>query len=486
MTNPGSADPRSPALEARPALGDVLGGKSTLESVLGVGGMGAVYAARHAQLGQRVAIKVLLRGAAQRPEAVARFLREARAVVALQSAHVVRVTDVGTLGDGLPFMVMEHLTGTDLAALLEERRELPVEEAVGYLLQAMEAIAEAHAAGLVHRDLKPANLFLTRSPDGSALVKVLDFGISKALESAEADQRPPATAAIMGSPLYMSPEQLRSSKNVDARTDVWALGTILFELVSGRTPFEADSVMGLCTTIAADPPTPLRRYRPEAPKEFESVVMSCLEKDPLKRPQNVGELAIALRPFAAAEARLAVDRIGRIGPPPRSSLRGSDASSPSVGGGVASTTGFAETVATWQTASGVKRRRRTTLVVASVLVVGLAVGGAAWLRASRGVRASNATPSTPSTVAATSPPPPSSASAAPASSVPVAAVTTAAASSATGTAPDAPASASGGRPVPAWLRSSPPAHGTAKPAATPASPAATTAKPAEDLLLDRK
>jgi serine/threonine-protein kinase len=337
----------------------------------------------------------------------------------------------------------------------------------------------------VHRDLKPANLFLTRSPDGSALVKVLDFGISKALESGESDQSLTATAAIMGSPLYMSPEQLRSSKNVDARTDVWALGTILFELVSGRTPFEADSVMGLCTTIAADPPTPLRRYRAEVSKDFESVVMSCLEKDPLRRPQNVGELAVALRPFASAEARLAVDRIGRIGPPPRSSLRGSDASGPSIpGGGVASTTGFAETVATWQTASGVKRRRRTTVVIGAVLVVGLLVGGAAWLRVSRNVPVSSATPSSPSTVAATSPPPPSSAPAAPPSSLPVAAVTSAAPSSAT-TAPDVPASASGGRPLPPWLRS-PPAHTTAKPAATPAPPAAATAKPADDLLLDRK
>src|SRR3984957_9184121 len=229
------------ALRGMPRIGDVVGRKFVVEDVLGVGGMGVVLGARHVHLGQKVAVKLLLRSAAKHTDAVTRLLREARAAVDLQSTHVVRVMDVGTLDDGLPYMVMEHLTGSDLSAVLQQRKALPVEEAIDYALQAMEAIAEAHTVGLVHRDLKPANLFLTRRPDGSGLIKVLDFGISKATESSPRDQSLTATAAIMGSPVYMSPEQLRSSKNVDARTDIWALGIILYELVSGRTPFEDET-----------------------------------------------------------------------------------------------------------------------------------------------------------------------------------------------------------------------------------------------------
>jgi serine/threonine-protein kinase len=187
--------------------GEVLAGKYMVDQVLGQGGMGVVVAGRHVQLGNRVAIKFLLPGAAQHPEATARFLREARAAVQIQSEHVARVSDVGTLDNGAPYMVMEFLNGSDLGQVLAARgAPFAIEEGVSYLLQACEAIAEAHALGIVHRDLKPANLFLTQRADGSALVKVLDFGISKVMAGHDADASITATATVMGSPAYMSPE----------------------------------------------------------------------------------------------------------------------------------------------------------------------------------------------------------------------------------------------------------------------------------------
>ncbi len=314
MTAEGVGHANEPSgTEGIPPLGAMVGGKFVVEQILGVGGMGVVVAARHSQLGQSVAIKFLQRSAAKSEDSVNRFLREARACVGLQSAHVVRVMDVGTLEDGLPYMVMEHLHGTDLGQLLEARRVLPMEEAADYLLQSMEAIAEAHCLGIVHRDLKPSNLFVTSRPDGSPLVKVLDFGISKATGAGVEAAALTATTTIMGSPFYMSPEQVRSTKNVDARTDVWALGVILYELLAGARPFEAETVTGLCAKIVADPPEPLRSRRPEVPLALEDVLMHCLEKDLKRRYQSVAELAAALKPFASSEGRTSADRISRIG-----------------------------------------------------------------------------------------------------------------------------------------------------------------------------
>jgi serine/threonine-protein kinase len=314
MASAGAGHGNEPSgTEGIPPSGAIVGGKFVVTQVLGVGGMGVVVAARHSQLGQSVAIKFLQRSAAKNVDSVNRFLREARACVGLQSAHVVRVMDVGTLDDGLPYMVMEHLQGTDLGQLLEARRVLPIEEAVDYLLQSMEAIAEAHCLGIVHRDLKPSNLFVTSRPDGSPLVKVLDFGISKATGAGVELAALTATTTIMGSPFYMSPEQVRSTKNVDARTDVWALGVILYELLAGARPFEAETVTGLCAKIVADPPEPLRSRRPEVPLALEDVLMHCLEKDLKRRFQSVAELAAAIKPFASSEGRTSADRISRIG-----------------------------------------------------------------------------------------------------------------------------------------------------------------------------
>jgi serine/threonine-protein kinase len=301
--------------------GEVLAGKYVVDHVLGQGGMGVVVAGRHIQLGNRVAIKFLLPAAAQHPEATARFLREARAAVQIQSEHVARVSDVGTLDNGAPYMVMEFLNGSDLGQVLAARGSpFAIDEAVGYLLQACEAIAEAHALGIVHRDLKPANLFLTRRADGSALVKVLDFGISKVMAGHGADTSITATATVMGSPAYMSPEQVRSSKNVDTRTDIWSLGMILYEFLAGGPAFVADTTSGLLAQIVADPPMPLSSKRPDVPPRLESVVMHCLEKDPARRIGNVAEFAQALLPFSPA-SQVSVDRIRRV-------LHGSAALSP--------------------------------------------------------------------------------------------------------------------------------------------------------------
>src|SRR5258708_827003 len=210
--------------------GDILAGKYRVEQVLGKGGMGVVVAATDTQLERRVAIKFLLPEYAEHKEASQRFLREARAAVKIHSEHVARVIDVGTMENGAPYMVMEYLQGTDLAGTLDERVTLPVEEAVAYVLEACDAIAEAHSVGIVHRDLKPANLFLASQPDGSIKIKVLDFGISKAMMTTTGmDPSLTRTTSMMGSPLYMSPEQMRSAKHVDPRTDVWALGVILYE-----------------------------------------------------------------------------------------------------------------------------------------------------------------------------------------------------------------------------------------------------------------
>src|SRR5580658_7834898 len=203
------------ASAAIPRQGETILGKYEVEQVLGAGGMGVVLAVRHLQLGQRYAIKFVKSEAAADPTVVARFIREARAAVALSSEHVAKVFDVGSLENGAPFMLMEHLAGVDLGQVLDREGPLGIPEAVGAILQACEAIAEAHALGIVHRDLKPSNLFVSKRADGTRIIKVLDFGISKTVDT-PAGQGLTQSGALMGSPGYMSPEQVRSPKTVDA------------------------------------------------------------------------------------------------------------------------------------------------------------------------------------------------------------------------------------------------------------------------------
>jgi eukaryotic-like serine/threonine-protein kinase len=292
-------------------VGDILAGKYRVERVLGRGGMGYVVSAFHTQLGQSVAVKFMNPELCEREEPVTRFLREARAAVRIKNEHVARVLDVGTLESGAPYMVMEYLDGHDLAEELDKRIQLPTYAAVDYLLQASEAIAEAHALGIVHRDLKPANLFLTRRLDGTPLIKVLDFGISKALvdEEGQPASSLTATQALIGSPQYMSPEQVRKPKTVDGRSDVWALGVILYELLSGRQPFAGDVAMSVLAAVVSDPAPSIRELRPDVPVELERVILRCLEKKPEARYQSVAELAQALEPFAPPTAVPSIQRI---------------------------------------------------------------------------------------------------------------------------------------------------------------------------------
>ncbi|HQP37884.1 MAG TPA: serine/threonine-protein kinase, partial [Polyangiaceae bacterium] len=303
--------PSRPDLPVSP--GDVIDGKYRVESIVGVGGMGYVVAATHVELSQPVAIKFLLPDFAGNPEAVARFQREAQSAARIRNEHVARVFDIGRMSGLGPYLVMEYLVGSDLAAELQDWKCMSVQDAVDLLMQACEGTAEAHALGIVHRDLKPANLFIVRGRGGEPNVKLLDFGISKTLPTeGQAPVDLTATTSVMGSPSYMSPEQIRSSKLVDYRTDVWALGVILFEMLAGVTPFEADSVQGMCAAIAADPVRSLRALRSDIPEELAAVVMQCLEKDPAKRVQHVADLATAIAPFGSDAARRGAQRILRI------------------------------------------------------------------------------------------------------------------------------------------------------------------------------
>jgi serine/threonine protein kinase len=289
--------------------GDILADKYRVERVLGIGGMGVVVAAHHIQLDEKVALKFLLPEALGNSDAVARFAREARAAAKIKSEHVARVRDVGTLPNGAPYMVMEYLDGEDLASLLDERGPLPVEQAVEFVIQACEAVGEAHALGIVHRDLKPSNLFCVRRADGRPSIKVLDFGISKASGASAAETWVTATRAKMGSPLYMSPEQMVSAKYVDGQTDIWAIGVILFELMAGRPPFRGDSIMEIANKIAHVPAPSLRSIRFDVPSGLEAIVFKCLEKDRLQRYPNVANLALELLPFAPRRMRASVERI---------------------------------------------------------------------------------------------------------------------------------------------------------------------------------
>lgn len=286
---------------ARVKAGDVLGGKYRVERILGQGGMGMVVAARHVQLGQRVALKFMLKEAMTEPAHAERFAREARAAVQLRSAHTARVLDVGKLKNGEPYMVMEYLEGKDLDAVLREQgRALSVPAAVDYMLQACEAFAEAHSLGMIHRDIKPKNLYLTQTVDGRPLVKVLDFGLAKTIGQM-GDISLTATAAVFGSPQYMSPEQMRSAKDVDTRSDIWSIGVCLYELLTTKVPFDAPGLAEICAMVLKDPLVPPSRYNPEIPPDLEAVIVKCLEKDPSARYQTVAELAFALEPWSEIE-----------------------------------------------------------------------------------------------------------------------------------------------------------------------------------------
>ncbi|WP_437969289.1 serine/threonine-protein kinase [Sorangium sp. So ce260] len=310
-------------MNAPVVAGDVIAEKYRVDRVLGRGGRGMVVGASRVGHPERVAIKLLVGDSS--PALVERFLHEARAAVRLKGEHVVRVLDVGQLDSGAPYLVMEHLDGRDLAELLRDRGQLEISEAVDYVLQACVAMAEAHAAGIVHGNLTPANLFLATTPGGAMVLKVLDVGISAEPSCAsEGDGAAPAHEGL-ALPLYMAPEQLRPSRAVDARADIWSLGAILYRLVTGQPPFEASSPVDLALRVASAEPALPSALRPDIPPVVERVLLGCLEKDPARRPANVAELAIALAPHAPVGSQEYAQRAARtlgatLPPRPRASL----------------------------------------------------------------------------------------------------------------------------------------------------------------------
>ncbi|WP_437950269.1 protein kinase [Sorangium sp. So ce296] len=286
--------------------GEVIADRYRVERLLGIGGMGAVVAARHLSLGELVAIKFMRAEHCGNAALLRRFQREARGMFRLKTEHVPRVYDLGALAPRagvalpVPYIVMEHLSGNDLRSIVERRGRLPVDEAAEYVRQACVALMEAHALGMVHRDLKPANLFLTYRTDGTPLVKVLDFGVAKfTCARPEEDGLEMTTArSVMGSRRYMAPEQMLTPKDVDLRADLWALGVVLYQLVSGALPFGAETLEQLVLVVSEQAPRPLRSACAELPEGFEEIVMGCLEKNRARRPASARELAAALSPFA--------------------------------------------------------------------------------------------------------------------------------------------------------------------------------------------
>ncbi len=306
QTAPGTASkPRDPDLEKVMAF-ERLGEHYELDSTLGAGGMGVVVGARHRLLGHRVAIKVLRPSLRHHEGSEQRFLIEAKAGARLCSPHVARVLDGGRAPDGLPYLVMEWLQGSDGERYLSTHGVPSIAEALDLVVQVLAALDEAHGTGLVHRDLKPANLFLSRGPSGRLEVKVLDFGLAKVMGE---DLGLTASQGFLGSPLYVAPEQLRRSSDVDARADVWGVGCLLYRFLTGRVPFPAESVADVVSRIQRDEPTPVKTLRPEVPEGLSTLVGQLLEKNPLKRPASVGEVALRLRPFLTGPAAHELDAI---------------------------------------------------------------------------------------------------------------------------------------------------------------------------------
>jgi serine/threonine-protein kinase len=294
-------------------VGDVVDGKYRVERVLGAGGMGVVVLAENLALGSRVALKLLSAEAQARPDRLERLRREARAAARLEGEHVARVLDLGGIGAGAarPYIVLEYLDGEDLAAHLARHGRMTIARAIDVVLEASEAIAEAHARGIVHRDIKPANLFLARRADGGEIVKVLDFGIAKHCEPEDAAAPLTRTNDMLGSPRYMSPEQLRNSGDVTGRCDLWALGVVLLEAVSGVPAFEADSAADLAVAILSQPLPIPRARRPDLPQPVEAAIVGCLERDAARRIATVAELAKRIAPFGSDRARASLEVIKR-------------------------------------------------------------------------------------------------------------------------------------------------------------------------------
>jgi serine/threonine protein kinase len=366
------ADDVTPKL---PQPGHIVGGKYEVVRPIGKGGMGVVYEALHLKLQQRVAIKMLYPHVRGAPGAIERFEREARAAGQLRSVNVARVLDVETDPGELPYIVMEFLEGNDLNEEIARHGRLPIEQAVDYVLQACTAMREAHFLGIVHRDLKPANLFLCNTADGP-IIKVLDFGISKI--TSEMDGRLTGPLQTIGSPVYMSPEQLRGLREVDARADLWALGVTLFELIAGKPPFKG-TVTATIASILSDPPPRPSALRTDVPVGLDEVVLKALSKKARDRYQDAEAMAEALLPFASAEGvrRLRAGMTAQITStaPQRLAALAGDRDAPTVVSQRDSKNNPASTAQAWSTAPlgrGVSPRRRVALILSVGVVTGVA------------------------------------------------------------------------------------------------------------------
>jgi len=285
-------------LPAQP--GEILSGRYRIEREIATGGMGVVMAAQDLQSGTTVAIKILKPEVCRELDSVARFVREARITASLSNEHIAHVHDVGTLRTGEPFMVLEYLEGQDLGDIVDTHGALPTKDAVDFTMQTLEALAEAHSVGIIHRDIKPPNLFVASQPDGTFSIKVLDFGISKGLGlDGRADGAITKTSQLVGSPGYMSPEQLHNPREVDPRTDIWSVGVVLDELLTSERLFEGETMGQTMANILSRPIRPVRTRRPDVHEGLERIIMGCLERDVTRRFKDVGQLADALCQFAS-------------------------------------------------------------------------------------------------------------------------------------------------------------------------------------------
>jgi serine/threonine protein kinase len=287
--------------------GALVDGRYLVEHLAVTGGMAAVFRATHVLLGRPVALKVLSSEFVENAEIVGRFLLEARAASQLESRHATEVFDVGTIATGAPYLAMEWLEGSDLECI-SARERLSVEVIVDYVLQACEALAEVHARGIVHRDIKPANLFVTTAADGRPLVKLLDFGVSKIASSKEGW----GSLGVVGTTSYMAPEQMSASDDVDARADIWALGVVMFELLTGELPFEGASLAETLSSIVLKKRLSPSEKGEGIPKELDDIIDKCLSLDRERRHSSVTDLAMALAPFATSYAQARADTVARI------------------------------------------------------------------------------------------------------------------------------------------------------------------------------
>jgi serine/threonine protein kinase len=302
---PAPASPPAPELRTDPLVGSVLAERYEIVRRIGEGGMGAVYEARHTVIGKRVAVKVLLEKFLEKPDLVARLLQEARLASSIGHENIVDVTDFGTTSDGRAFVVMEFLEGESLAQLVIRDAPLPVERSLRIARQVASALGAAHDKGIVHRDVKPENVYLVRRGEAD-YVKVVDFGVSKAVHTREEGpewQRLTRTGMVLGTPLYMSPEQARGGEDIDARADIWAVGVLLYECLTGEVPFRAHNYLGVISQVLTEEAAPPSRLRPELgiPVGVEAVVMHALEKDRTRRYQRMAEFERDLERLVAGD-----------------------------------------------------------------------------------------------------------------------------------------------------------------------------------------